>query len=105
MRKGEIACNKQFLLFSQFRQPYIVLIFHFKFTLKCRLQVVSIWTCLKFCRPVTGYESWLCIILSKTSPSYASIQSILFINPFPNDQFRPFQTERVCRQQFQILGK
>ena len=31
MRKGEIACNKQFLLFSQCFQPYMALIFHFKY--------------------------------------------------------------------------
>ena len=37
MRKGEIACDKQFLLFSQYFLPYIVLIFHFKCTLKCRM--------------------------------------------------------------------
>ena len=41
-------CNKQFLLFSQCFLPYIVLIFHFKCTLKC-LQFISIWTSLKFC--------------------------------------------------------
>ena len=29
MRKGEIACNKQFLLFSQCFLPYMA-IFHFK---------------------------------------------------------------------------
>ena len=29
VRKGEIACNKQFLLFSQNFLPYVVLIFHF----------------------------------------------------------------------------
>ena len=34
VRKGEIACNKQFLLFSQCFLLYIVLIFHFKCTLK-----------------------------------------------------------------------
>ena len=45
-RKGEIACNKQFLLFSQYFLPYMVLIFHFKCTLKCRLQFVSIWISL-----------------------------------------------------------
>ena len=43
MRKGEIACNKQFLLSSQCFLPYWALIFHFKCTLKCRLQFVSIW--------------------------------------------------------------
>ena len=34
VRKGKIACNKQFLLFSQCFLPYMVLIFHFKFTIK-----------------------------------------------------------------------
>ena len=38
MRKGEIACNKQFLLFSQSFLPYVAFIFHFKSTLKCHLQ-------------------------------------------------------------------
>ena len=54
VRKGKIACNKQFLLFSQYFLPYMVLIFHFKCTLKCRLQSVSIWTSLKYCRLVMG---------------------------------------------------
>ena len=44
VRKWEIACNKQFLLFSQCFLPYIVLIFHFKCTLECHLQFVSIRT-------------------------------------------------------------
>ena len=52
VRKGEIACNKQFLLFSKCFLPYMVLNFHFKCTLKCRLQFVSVWTGLKFCRLV-----------------------------------------------------
>ena len=52
VRKGEIACNKQFLLFSQCFLPYMALIFHFKCTFKCCLQFVSIWTSLKFCRLV-----------------------------------------------------
>ena len=30
VRKGEIACNKHFLLFSQCFLPYMVHIFHFK---------------------------------------------------------------------------
>ena len=57
VRKGEIACKKQFLLFSQCFLPYMVLIFHFKCTLKCRQEFVSIWTCLKFCRLVKGYTN------------------------------------------------
>ena len=47
MRKGEIACNEQFLLFLQCFIPHMGLIFHFKYTFKCRLQFVSIWTSLK----------------------------------------------------------
>ena len=54
VRKGEIACNKQFLLFSQCFPPYMALVFHFKCTFKCRLQFVSTWTSLKFCRLVMG---------------------------------------------------
>ena len=56
MRKEEIACNKQFLLFSQCFLPFVLLVFHFKCTLKCRLQFISIWTSLKFCRLVMGYD-------------------------------------------------
>ena len=46
--------NKQFLLFSQCLQPYMVFIFHLKCSLKCCLQFVSIWTSLKFCHLVMG---------------------------------------------------
>ena len=42
--KGEIACFV----------PYMALIYHFKYTLKGRLQFVSVWTSLKFCRLVMG---------------------------------------------------
>ena len=48
MRKGEIACDKQFLLFSQCFPHYVTLIFHLKCTLYCSLQFVSISNCLKF---------------------------------------------------------
>ena len=54
VRKGEIACNKQFLLFKQCFLPYMILIFHFRCTLKYRLQFVSILTSLKFCCLVMG---------------------------------------------------
>ena len=55
VRKEEIACYKQFLLFSQCFLPDMALVFHFKCTLKCHLQFVSIWTSLKFCCLVMGY--------------------------------------------------
>ena len=56
MRKGEIACNKQFLLFSQCFLPYMTLHFHFQCTLKCCLQFVSIWTSLTIYRLVLGLK-------------------------------------------------
>ena len=37
VRKGEIAWEKQFFLFSQSFLSYMALIFHFKCTLKCHL--------------------------------------------------------------------
>ena len=49
--RKEIASNKQLLL-SQCFLPYMVLIFHYECTFKCRLQFVSIWTSLKLCRLV-----------------------------------------------------
>ena len=66
VRKGEIACNMQFLLFSQCFLPYMALIFYFECTLKCHIQFLSIWmvrTSLKFCYLVTvkrnlGKASW-----------------------------------------------
>ena len=59
VRKGEIACNKQFLLFLQCFLPYMVLIFHFKCILKCCLQFISILTSLKFCRLVKSQQNAL----------------------------------------------
>ena len=57
MRKGEIACNKQFFLFSQCFPPYLALISHFKCTLKYRLKFVSIWTSLKILLSGIGLRS------------------------------------------------
>ena len=64
VRRGEIACNKQFLFFSQCFLPYMAFIFHFKCTLKCRLQMLSSWTSLKLCRRVMGQKlpEILCIL-------------------------------------------
>ena len=49
VRKGEIASDKQFPLFSQCFLHYMALIFHFKCTVNGHLQFVSIWTSLKCC--------------------------------------------------------
>ena len=52
--KKRYCLQQASLLFSQCFLPYMVLIFHFKCTLKCCLQFVSIWTDLKFSRLVMG---------------------------------------------------
>ena len=71
VRKGEIACNKQFLLFSQCFPPYMALTFHFKCTLKCRLQFASIWSQPKFFHLVNSYtvtpsyEQYLILLSAK----------------------------------------
>ena len=56
LRKGEIACNKQFLPFSQCFLLYVALIFRFKCILKCHLHFFffSIWTNLNFYCLVMG---------------------------------------------------
>ena len=56
VRKGEIACNKQFLLFSQYFLPYMTLSFHFECTLKCRLQFVSIFDQSKILSSRNGFN-------------------------------------------------
>ena len=59
VRKGEIACYKQLFLFSQCFLRYMALICYFKYTLKCHLQSVSVWTSLKFCGLVNGLTTQL----------------------------------------------
>ena len=46
--KGEIACNKQFLLFSQCFLPIWRTFCHFLQIQNCRLQTLSVWKYLKF---------------------------------------------------------
>ena len=50
--KEKLFVTSNFPFFSQCFLPYIAFFFHFKYTLKCRLQFVKIWTSLKFCRLV-----------------------------------------------------
>ena len=81
VRKGEIACYKQFLFFSQCFLPNMALIFQFKCTLKCRLQFVSIWTSLKFVHLVMGY------IDEKQSLVTSDMQQLLVQYCFSFDMF------------------
>ena len=81
-KKGEITCNKQFLLFSQCFLPYMALIFRFKCTLKCRLQFVSISTSLEysiFCTKIY----WNLILPQKHSPLRLKFSMITSTNKMP----------------------
>ena len=75
------SCNKQFLLFSQCFLPYMAHIFHFKCTLKCHLQLVSIWTSLKFCHLVMGEKSQ-----AKNVPYQTTILAFSKLKPFAYDK-------------------
>ena len=46
--KGEIAHNKQFLLFCQCFLPIWLTLFYFHQIFYCRLQTLSVWKSLKF---------------------------------------------------------
>ena len=104
VRKGEIACKKQFLFFSQCFLPYMLLICHFKCTSKCRLQFLSIWTSLE---EIAG------VISSFSHNVFNSCLSLMHKNEYlwnkglthyQTTNFRFFQTERVCRRQFDENG-
>ena len=62
VKKEEITCNKQFLLFSKCFLPYIARILYFKRTLKCRLQFVSIWTSFFLLRVKNDYVRLVFVI-------------------------------------------
>ena len=46
--KGEIAHNKQFLLFPHFLLPIWITFYYFRQIWKCHLQTLSAWKSLKF---------------------------------------------------------
>ena len=102
MRKGEIACNKQFLFFSRCFLPFTVHIFHFTYTLKCGLQIVTIWTSLKFCRLAMGFTRlpFLTInhmILAMATPLATALNTTLNqIMMSKNEIQRPHQ-KAVCK--------
>ena len=53
--KGENAGNQHFLLFPQCLLLFPTQISIFELELFCRLQMLSIWTSLQFCRLVKSY--------------------------------------------------
>ena len=78
VRKGEIICNKLFLLFSQCFLPYTVFIFHFKCMLHLKM------------------SSAVCFYLDQSK--IVSPGNGLTLSQTTN--FRLFQIERVWRRQF-----
>ena len=56
------------------------LIFHFKCTLKCRLQFVSIWTSLKFCHLVMGLRCFTLDCVSKAKTEHKDLSCLILIN-------------------------
>ena len=82
--KGKIAYNRQFLLFPQCFLPIWRKFCHFHQIWKFRLQTLSIWKSLKF------------VIWER-------VKNLL--THYQTTNFRLFQTERVCRRQFQIWRK
>ena len=71
VRKGEIACNKQFLLLSQCFLTNMAFNFYLKCTVKCHLQFVPILINLKFCNLVMAQS------ISRLKPP-------VFFNSFPH---------------------
>ena len=69
-RKGEIACNKQFLLVSQFFLPYEVLILHYKCTLKMSSAICFNLDQSKILSSGNGLIEWCLLTLSQTSPGF-----------------------------------
>ena len=70
VKKGEIACDMQFLLCSQCFLPYMVLIFHFK----CSFEMLSA----------------ICFNLDQSkilSSGNGLIKPVLYLNPLPDDKF------------------
>ena len=97
VRKGAITCNNQFLLFSQSFLHYMVLIFHFKCTLKCRLQYSFNLDQCKILSSGNGLNN-----VFQTCPHKTDSQSNALEPVYQTTNFILFQTERVCRRQFQI---
>ena len=105
VRKEEIACNKQFLLFSQGFLPCMALFFLSKCTFKCGLQFVSIWTSLQFRHLVMGNlfpnKLWFLSVCSKSLLKTQWEKEKLLItaiSPFPTmfsillENFPPFSS-------------
>ena len=97
VRKGEIAYNKQFLLFSQCFLPCMALSFHFKCTLKCCLQLVSIWTSLKFWLSGNGLTlsqtRFLCVFHASLLKTMSEKEKLLVTSNFffSNSVFYSFE--------------
>ena len=71
--KGENAGNQHFLLLPQYFLLYQREISLFKQLLICRLQMLSIWSCLKICRFGKGLNVFSRRLRFQTSPNWDQI--------------------------------
>ena len=85
--KKKMLVTSIFSFFPRWVLPFPIQISNFQLHLFCCLQMLSVWTSLKLCRLVEINRNRHKLI------------------PFPINEFRLFQTERLCRRQFQIWWK
>ena len=124
-KRSKMLFTSIFLLFPQCFLPYERTIAPFKAHYNCRLQIISFRTRLKFCRLRKELKSWkfrkLEILISYQSINYISqvksydkgeraeldliAVSTKPLTHYQTTNFRLFQTERVCRRQFEIWQK
>ena len=93
--KKENAGNQHFLLFPQCFLLFSNRVSSFDSILFCCLLIFSIPTSLKFCR--FGKELWDLNRFLSTVNIF-----LLLLTLSQTSNFRPFQTERVCRRQFRL---
>ena len=108
VEKGEIACNEQFLLFPECLLSFWKTFCHFHRIQNCRLQILWVWKSLNFI-------IWEKVNLLSNDKSLAwpnvkgfadnTNDEICLLTFCQMTNVKLFQTERVCRRQFQIWWK
>ena len=99
--KGENAGNQHFLLFPQCFLLFPTKISIIGIHLFCRLQMLSIWAGLKFCRMVKSYTQ---NSLVKDSSNLSKFKPFAYKNltHYQTTNFRLFQIERVSDNNFKL---
>ena len=90
--KEKLVITSNFFFSHNVFYPIDDTYFHFKCTLKCRLQFVSIWASLKLCRLVMGKGVLGNLLL--TQRNMHQVKFCSFTNSFPTDD----DTRSFCGQ-------